>query len=149
MEMRVSCDVMRDFYQTGNIRKFTVECDEPNAIGGTDRAPRPLEYLLLGLAFCQASICVEMASLLSVELSKVHVAVKGVIDLRGIYGVADVNPGFQDVSILLDLQVAESATKELVEKLLQLLRERCPAYATFVNQTRLTTSVKVDGSEWR
>jgi uncharacterized OsmC-like protein len=35
------------------IRDFTLEVDEPPALGGKDRAPNPVEYALAALATCQ------------------------------------------------------------------------------------------------
>ena len=35
----------------GNVRQFTVMCDEGARIGGTDTAPPPLGYFTLGIGF--------------------------------------------------------------------------------------------------
>lgn len=37
--------------KVGHNRHFTVYCDEPPRIGGTDKHPQPLAYLCLGVGF--------------------------------------------------------------------------------------------------
>ena len=40
-------------HRSVSIRGFSVEVDEPPALGGKDKAPNPVEYALAALATCQ------------------------------------------------------------------------------------------------
>ncbi len=147
MGVKVECDLVSDFYQQGKVRKFTVECDEPEEIAGTDRAPRPVEYLLLGLGFCQTSICLEIASTMGLHLSRISATAHANLDLRGIYGTAEVSPQFRDTRIDIALETEQGGQEHLIPELIRLMKERCPAYATFVNPVSVTTRVYVNGQE--
>ena len=149
MGIKVECNVVSDFYQNGRVRKFNVDCDEPAEIGGGDRAPRPVDYLLLGLGFCQTSICLEMASILGLRLSKISASVHAELDLRGIYGIADVSPGFRNVIVRIALDTEEKDKEDLIQELIHLMQQRCPGYATFVNPTSVTTLVQINGVQWK
>lgn len=56
-----------------NIRDFSVEVDEPPALGGKDRAPNPMEYALAALATCQEITYRLHADALGIPLTDVSV----------------------------------------------------------------------------
>lgn len=83
---------------------FTVESDEPEGIGGTNKAPTPTQIFLASMAHCQAITLRVYAEGMSLRLDEVTVKVNGVLDLRGYYGIEDekgspVDPSLQTVQI--------------------------------------------------
>jgi uncharacterized OsmC-like protein len=101
---------------------FTVESDEPQGIGGTDKAPTPTQLFLASMAHCQAITLRIYAEGLGLKLDEVTVKVNGVLDLRGYYSIEDekgapVDPSLQTVSIKTYL-----VTHEAEDKVRQLIR---------------------------
>src|SRR5262245_16696080 len=80
------------------IRDFSVDVDEPPLLGGTDRAPNPVEYALAALATCQEITYRLHAAALGVPLNEVRVELTGDLDLRGFFAVDQgVRPGFGEI----------------------------------------------------
>ena len=48
---RAVARILDDVHLEGRMGKFIVESDEPLARGGTEKAPSPLQYLMMGTAF--------------------------------------------------------------------------------------------------
>lgn len=44
-------DLVSGQQKTGHFGPFTIECDEPEALGGTGSAPQPLQYFLAAIPF--------------------------------------------------------------------------------------------------
>jgi uncharacterized OsmC-like protein len=94
-------DGLHSYARTG---KFVVECDEPEGIGGTDRAPTPTQLLLASLAHCQVITLRIYAEAMSIGIDDVKVKVMGTLDLRGYFSVDDaegtiVDPGLHEVTV--------------------------------------------------
>ena len=49
--VRAVAKLDQDFHLEGRVGKFRLEADEPAERGGTDLAPSPLQYFLIGAAF--------------------------------------------------------------------------------------------------
>ncbi len=117
-----------------SIRSFSVEVDEPPALGGNDKAPNPVEYALAALATCQEITYRLHADALGVPLDDVSVKLEGELDLRGFFGaVSGVRPGFQKItgSVRFD----SSASKEELARLKQVVDAHCPVLDLFRNAT--------------
>jgi hypothetical protein len=48
---RAVANIVENVHLEGNVRGFRLESDEPEERGGTNLAPAPLSYLLMGSAF--------------------------------------------------------------------------------------------------
>lgn len=48
---RAVANILENVHLEGSVRGFRLECDEPEERGGTNRAPAPLSYFLIGAAF--------------------------------------------------------------------------------------------------
>jgi hypothetical protein len=49
--LRATAKLVKEAYIEGRIGRFTFACDEPADRGGSDAAPSPLEFFLIGAAF--------------------------------------------------------------------------------------------------
>jgi putative redox protein len=120
-----------------NVRDFTVEVDEPAALGGTDRAPNPVEYALAALATCQEITYWLHAAALGIPLTDVSVKLEGTIDLRGFFAAAaGVRPGFRDVRGTVHFD--SPAKAEDLRRLKQVVDAHCPVLDLFRNPTPVT-----------
>jgi uncharacterized OsmC-like protein len=118
-----------DFYaakQTfAHKQMYTLEADEPAAIGGRDEAPNPVEHLLNALAACLGN------SLIS------HAAARG-IQLNGFLGLSDdVRKGYQNISVNFKVKTAESGTEKLLE-----LAKFSPVFDTVTNGTSVDVKIE-------
>lgn len=109
-----------------SIRNFPdIAVDEPEALGGTDTGPNPMEFVMAALNGCVAVMIRIIASEMNFQFDKVAFQADGVLDLRGLLGTADVSRHFQSVAFTVEISTNESA--ERLEELKQKVHDRCPA----------------------
>ena len=91
--------------------------DEPEAIGGTDTAPNPVEQLLAALGNCYAVGYAVNASVAGIEIRDLRIELEGDLDLDVFMGLRDGPAGFQAVRarIRLDADGDDEAVQELHE----------------------------------
>ncbi len=122
------------------IRDFGVEVDEPPVLGGTDKAPNPVEYALAALASCQEITYRLHADALGIPLNDVSVTLEGEIDLRGFFAAAeDVRPGF--VRIEGRVTFDSPASPEQLRHLKQVVDAHCPVLDLLRNNTPVHLSI--------
>lgn len=100
------------------VRKFDpVASDEPEAIGGSDEAPNPVEQLLAALGNCYAVGYAVNASLAGIELHSLEIDLEGDLDLDVFMGVRRGQAGFTAIraSVRLDCDGDDEAIRELHE----------------------------------
>lgn len=117
--------------------------DEPGALGGTDRAPNPIEYALASLGSCQAITYRFWSEKLGIAFDRLCIEVDGDIDFRGLLGLSEeVRPGFESVRI--SVRISGPASQETYERLHAEVERHCPMLDVFRNHvtasTRLQTS---------
>lgn len=113
------------------VRNFTVVADEPPELGGTDRGPNPMEYVLGGFLSCLAVMVRLIAQEQGLQVDGLRMEVEGDLDLRGLYGTAPVRPDFQEVRGQVVLRSPEPPDR--IEALRAEVYRRCPAYNLFRN----------------
>lgn len=126
-------------------RRFKLTVDEPEALGGTDQGPNPVELVLAALASCQEITYRLYADSLGIPLDSVSVKVDGDLDLRGFFSVDEaVRPGFQAIraEVTLDSPASEAeldrlkATVDRFCPVLDILGNRTPVSLTFAEADR-------------
>ena len=122
------------------IRGFAVDVDEPPELGGTDRAPNPVEYALAALATCQEITYRLHADALGIPLKDVSVELEGELDLRGFFGASeDVRPGF--LRITGSVKFDSSAPAEDLKRLKAVVDAHCPVLDLFNNATPVQIAI--------
>ncbi len=112
------------------VRDFTpMVADEPAALGGTDKGPNPIEYLMGSLSSCVSV----MIGIVGVELGFKHAGVAldaaGDLDVRGLMGDPQAGRHFTGVRLEVRLSTDESA--ERLAQLQQKVEARCPMVDLF------------------
>jgi len=131
-------------YETSvNIRQFSFRVDEPEKIGGTDTGPTPVELVLAGLGTCQEIVYATYARVLGIPLESVSVHAEGRLDLRGFFGVADVQAGFQDVTY--DVDITSSAPAAEIERLIAAVNLHCPVLDILQKPISVVGSYRLNG----
>jgi uncharacterized OsmC-like protein len=107
------------FRSEAAVRGFApVISDEPAALGGTDRAPNPVEQLLGALGNCLAVGYAANASVAGIAIRDLRIDLGGDIDLHTFLGLADGHAGFSAirVAVHLDTDADDAAVAELHKK---------------------------------
>jgi len=107
------------FRSEAAVRSFApVISDEPAALGGTDRAPNPVEQLLGALGNCLAVGYAANASVAGITIRDLRIDLDGDLDLHTFLGLADGHAGFSAirVTVHLDTDADEAAVAELHAK---------------------------------
>jgi len=115
-------------YVESRARRFQVAMDEPESLGGTNRAMNPVELLLSSLGGCIAIVVSAFAEEEGLRIDDVTVHVEGDLDPEGFLGKADVRPGFQDIRVRVN--VVSPEPEHRVAQLVELALKRCPVKDT-------------------
>ncbi|MBN2322973.1 MAG: OsmC family protein [Spirochaetes bacterium] len=122
-------------------RSHTLYIDQPEAGGGKDAGPTPLEYLFFSLAGCIATIGKIMAKQRGIDLRGMDVKVEGNLDTAILMGKSnDGRPGFRDIKVIAKIDA--DMTREEKEKFLEEIDERCPISDNVKNTTPCTFEVE-------
>jgi uncharacterized OsmC-like protein len=112
--------------------------DEPAALGGTDRAPNPIEYALASLGSCQAITYRFWSEKLGIAFDSLCIEVDGDIDFRGLLGLSDeTRPGFETVRI--SVRISGPASRDAYERLHAEVERHCPMLDVFRNRVSAST----------
>ena len=124
-------------------RQFTFLSDEPEKIGGSDLGPTPVEYVLAGLAACQEIVYATYARVLNVPVNSVKVRAEGSLDLRGFFGVADVQAGFSSVTYAVEID--SPAAEADVLRLIDTVNAKCPVLEIIKDPVPVAGSYTLNG----
>lgn len=105
--------------------------DEPPHHGGTDGGPTPLEYVTAGLAACQTVTVAKLADAMRFRYRSLEVHGETVVGFVPSQLKSGPVPRFTGVKLRVDLVTDEPA--ERVERLKELVEERCPASRLFTD----------------
>jgi putative redox protein len=120
----VDTSLVDGFRTEAHIRQFDLTVDEPASLGGSDQGPTPVELVLAAFGTCQEIVYATYARVLGIPVESVSVRVEGLLDARGLFGVADVPVGFQQVSFAVDVQ--SPAPPAEIARLVSAVNTHCP-----------------------
>ena len=123
---------------TVTLGKFSVEVDEPPALGGENKAANPVEYYLASLLSCQVVTYRVWAEKLGIVVDGIKAKAEGDLDVRGFFGFDDnVRPGFGEVRVVVTVTGPES--RERYEELQKAVDDHCPVLDLTRNPTPIHT----------
>ena len=118
--------------------KYSVEVDEPPALGGENKAANPVEYYLASLLSCQVVTYRVWAEKLGIVVDDIKAKAEGDLDVRGFFGFDDdVRPGFGEVRVVVTVTGPES--RERYEELQKGVDDHCPVLDLTRNPTPIHT----------
>ena len=100
--------------------------DEPERLGGTNKGPNPLEYLLGAQSSCTTIMIAYAAQDLNFEYEGVEFVTEGTLDPRGFQGMEGVRTYFESTHMKIVLDTTES--DERIEALRKAVEARCPIH---------------------
>lgn len=124
---------LRGFPLRGEVRSFTVSVDEPQLLGGTDKAPNPLEYLLLSQASCLSIVIGMVAQKKNVKLSEVLVEATSNFDLESFLKSQSVGLKEVELKVALRADAELSTLRTLVEE----AEKICPVKNTLAAKIKI------------
>ncbi len=108
--------------------------DQPQAGGGTDAGPTPLEYLFVSLAGCVVTIGHIIAKQRRLPVRKIEVHVEGELDVDVLMGKSTATrAGFSGIRV--HTKIDADMTQEEKEALMRDIDERCPISDNIHNLT--------------
>ena len=124
------------------IGERVVKVDQPETIGGTDRAPNPVQFALASVGSCVAHTYRFWSEKLDIPMDGLHVDVQGNLDIRGVLGLeGGVRAGFRDVAVAVRISGPEPA--ERYEHLRSAVDEHSAVLDVFANEVPVRTSMSV------
>jgi putative redox protein len=130
-------------HSIATVRGFNVVQDEPASVAGGATGPTPTDFFVAALGTCQNVVFARFAALEQVPVEALETTVTGTWDRRGLYGLAGVDPGFQE--IVIESRVSTTASPAKVAELARRTRRGCPIFATLRRETVLTVRLIVNG----
>jgi uncharacterized OsmC-like protein len=92
-------------------RRFSIDIDEPNEIGGSNRFANPQEHLLAALNACMTVGYVAQCAVRGITIESLEIDIQGDIDLRGFLGLdPSVPAGYE--TLRYTVRIKGSGTKE-------------------------------------
>lgn len=108
-------------------RRFTINTDEPEEIGGGDLHPNPQEQLMAALNACMMIGYVALCALHGITLEKLEIETEGDIDLRGFFALDDAVPAGCE-SLSYTVRIKGDATKDQFAAIHEMVRARSPNF---------------------
>jgi uncharacterized OsmC-like protein len=124
-------------------RRFVIDVDEPEQLGGGNAYANPQEYLLAALNSCMMVGYVALCSLNGIKLEKLEIETTGDIDLRGFLGISDqVVPGYEDLAYTV--RIKGDATPEQFEEIHRLVQATSPNFHNVARPVPLSPALIVE-----
>jgi uncharacterized OsmC-like protein len=87
------------------VRRFSIDIDEPNELGGSNRFANPQEHLLAALNACMTVGYVAQCAVRGITLERLEIETDGEIDLRGFLGLDPaVPPGYEQLRYVVRIK---------------------------------------------
>lgn len=121
---------------SSDIRDHKVVIDQPQASGGTNEGPTPLEYFLFSIAGCVGSIGRIAANQQKINLKGMEIFVEADLNPKGLMGLeTEDRVGFQQIRISASIDADLSDAEKQI--FLDEVCDRCPLH----DNTKLETEV--------
>lgn len=139
--IKVEANLQEGFQIELKARNFTMYIDQPEAMGGKNVGPNPLEYQLFSLAGCICTIGRIVAKQKNIPLRGLTCEVEGGLNSEVFMGKnKEDRPGFWDFNLVVTVDA--DMTQEEKEAFIHEVDSRCPVSDTFANTTPLHFVVK-------
>lgn len=131
------------FVEPADLRKFTVICDEGERLGGTNSAPTPIGYFLLGAGFCALTQLTRYSEMMKVDIKSARIVVRSRFRTDGSVlreTIKGSTHGFE-----LDIAVESDAPPERVAAVVRNAEDGCFVMQAIKNPTEVTKTVTLNG----
>ena len=113
------------FRSEAKVREFEpIVSDEPDALGGTDTGPNPVEQVLAALGNCLAVGYAANATAAGIELKDLSIDLEGDLDLHTFLGLSPGNAGYENISVKVTID--SDAPAEAIQAMHEKVTETSP-----------------------
>ncbi|HEC93442.1 MAG TPA: OsmC family peroxiredoxin [Candidatus Atribacteria bacterium] len=131
-----------DLYVKAKVGDFIIECDEPKELGGSNKAPRPIDLFLASIANCLEISALLYFSFANLRIEKIKVKIEAKIDKRAVLSGKDAPlPGFYDFKIYWDIKSNENEKR--IKRILKKVEKNCPLSGTLKRNHNFGWNVKI------
>ncbi|MCS7141593.1 MAG: OsmC family protein [Candidatus Nitrosocaldus sp.] len=120
--------------------KQVLEIDSPTWLGGQGNRLGPMAYCIAGLTSCFIATFASVAASKGIRLKRLRVSSNCTINFAKTLDVAN-EPITESINFDVDAE-AENADRAVLEDVLRLARERCPAVYSMEHTIRVNTSLR-------
>jgi uncharacterized OsmC-like protein len=145
ISFRAVANIVENVHLEGTVRGFRLESDEPEERGGSNLAPAPLSYFLMGAAFWLLTQIARFAHLYEVPIEEGKVDVRCSFDVSDKLDLEGSGAAFENVTFVIALQSA--AAPEQVKRLIQHAERGCHAEQTMRKPIPVATSATLNGKK--
>ena len=120
--------------------KHVAFIDQPEAMGGTDSAPTPLDYVFIAMGGCLVTIAKIVAGQRKIDLRSVEGEVFGDLDLGVLRGQnTEDRAGYQSITanVKIDADLSDEEKKEFLKE----VDRRCPVSDNLMKVTPVTVNL--------
>ena len=120
--------------------KHVAFIDQPEAMGGTDSAATPLDYVFIAMGGCLVTIAKIVAGQRKIDLRSVEVEVFGDLDLEVLRGQnTEDRAGYQSITanVKIDADLSDEEKKEFLKE----VDRRCPVSDNLMKVTPVTVNL--------
>ena len=143
--VRADSKLVGDQLQEARMRDYTLVCDEPSSLGGTDKGPNPLEFFMSAVGFCENVTLARWAALRGLEFDSLETSVRGHWDRRGQGEWEGIEPAFKD--FVVETRITSSAPLEKIREIVRMTHIRCPMHVTISKIGPVVDKLFVNGTE--
>ena len=121
-------------------RNFSLLIDEPENLGGKDKGPNPIEYLLFALGGCLGIVTQFVAKEMNIKIESLKINLKGDLNPMRFMGKNfSERAGYKNINVVIDIKSNEK--REKLEELIKRVEERYPISDNIRNPTPVNISV--------
>jgi len=123
--VQVEAKLIEKFKIEGNMRNHTVYADQPEAGGGANTAPTPVEYTLFSLVACVITVAQVVAKQQKIQLRDIKVKAEADADVDVFMGKSQENrAGFRGIKVITEIDADMSLEEK--KAFLETVDQRCP-----------------------
>jgi putative redox protein len=143
--VRADSKLVSDQLQEARMRDYTLVCDEPSSLGGSDKGPNPLEFFMSAVGFCENVTFARFAALRGLEFDSLETSVRGHWDRRGQGELVGIEPAFKD--FVVETRIVSNAPIEKIREIARTTHARCPMHASITKIGPVVDKLFVNGTE--
>ena len=132
---------IKNLYTESKVREHLVKADYPEAAGGDNQAPNPIELLLAAFAACIEAAFYEFAVHEGFTINSLVVNVEGSLDLRGLFMIDNVSAGFTDLRY--DFHIESPNDSEKIRALAEKVVAHCPVVDSLKRPTPVSGEITI------
>jgi len=119
---------------------FSYDADHPEVFAAEDKAPTPVEFVLVALASCLTAGVAAVAQNRNIQLRSVKATIEGDMNILGILGGdPEVRNGYRNISV--NYEVDADADKDEIAALVAQSQKRSAVFDIVTNPTNVSVTV--------